>query len=93
MRSKKMGPSPKSPKARRVVLTTPQKYACRSGLRCDPCYRMFVRIQASWLDSRPAVHDLLHHHPLHQHLKHHHQRKGQQHAREPQEGAKAELGR
>ena len=78
-----MGPSPKSPKARRVVLTTPQKYACRSGLRCDPCYRMFVRIQASWLDSRPAVHDLLHHH----------QRKGQQHARKPEKSAKAELSR
>ena len=42
MWSKKMGPSPKSPKARRVVLTTPQKYSCSAGLRCDPRYRMFV---------------------------------------------------
>ena len=92
MWSKKMGPSPKSPKARRVVLTTPQKYSCRSGLRCDPCYQVFILIQVGCLGSRPAIHDLLHHHALHQHLKHHDQGQGQQNARNPQQSAKAELG-
>ena len=88
-----MGPSPKSPNTRRVVLTTPQKYSHSAGLRCDPCYRMFRGLHLSRALSGPAVHDLLHHHALHQHLKHHHKGKGQQHARKPEQSAKAELSR
>ena len=56
MWSKKMGPSPKSPKARRVVLTTPQKYSYSAGLRCDPCYRMFVGyIFHGWIHAQRSM--------------------------------------